>query len=110
MSPIKRGAVVEHPALFDFDSYPRPYVIISDDSHPFYGEEYVGLAITTTALDPAIAIDDDAWIHGGLPKTSFIKPWQPTLLKHDDIENAFGLLQPSLVDDVVGNLAIVVGK
>jgi len=108
MSAIERGAVIEYPALFGFDSYPRPYVIVSDDSHPFYGEEYIGLAVTTTGLDPAMPIDDDAWSRGGLPKQSFIKPWQPTLLKHDDIDDAFGKLRPSAVDRVVEELTTIV--
>lgn len=107
MSTLTRGAVVEYPAIFAFESYPRPYLIASGEAHPFHGEEYVGLAITTTDLDPALAINDDAWVHGGLPKRSFIKPWQPTLLKHDDIVDAFGLLQPSIVDRATADLAAV---
>jgi hypothetical protein len=46
MAPINRGAVIEYPALFDFDSYPRPYLIVSGEAHPFHGEEYIGVAIT----------------------------------------------------------------
>jgi len=110
MSALERGAVIEYPALFGFDSYPRPYVLVSDDSHPFHGEEYVGLAVTTTRLDPAIPIDDDAWVRGGLPRQSFIKPWQPTLLKHDEINDAFGLVRSSLVDRVAAELATLVGR
>lgn len=109
MSAIERGAVIEYPALFGFDSYPRPYVIVSDDSHPFYGEEYIGLAVTTTQLDPAMPIDDDSWVRGGLPKRSFIKPWQPTLLKRDDIDDAFGVLRSSVVDRAVAELTTIVG-
>jgi hypothetical protein len=110
MSALERGAVVEYPAIFAFESYPRPYLIASGDAHPFHGEEYVGLAITTTDLDPAMPIDDDAWVHGGLPKRSFIKPWQPTLLKHDDIVDAFGLLRPPVVDRATAGLGAVLGQ
>jgi hypothetical protein len=110
MAPIERGAVIEYPALFDFDSYPRPYLIVSGEAHPFHGEEYIAVAITTTALAPAIPIDDDAWVRGGLPKASFIKPWQPTLLKHADITDAFGILRASVVDQVVADLATIVGE
>jgi hypothetical protein len=97
MSALERGAVVDYLAIFAFESSPRPYLIASGGAHPFHGEEYVGLAITTTDLDPAMLIDD-AWVHGSLPKRSFIKPWQPTLLKHDDIVDAFGLLRLSVVN------------
>lgn len=107
---LRRGAVIEYPALFAFDSYPRPYLIASGDAHPFYGEEYVGLAITTTAWEAAIAVPEDAWVRGGLPKPSFVKPWQPTLLKHDDVIDAFGVVEPSLVDRTVAALENVVGR
>jgi len=108
MSAIERGAVVEYPAVFAFESYPRPYLIVSNESHPFHGEEYVGLAITTTEHDAAIPIDDDSWVRGRLPKRSFIKPWQPTLLKHDDIEDAFGLLDTPVVDRASRALAALI--
>lgn len=110
MAALERGAVIEYPALFAFESYPRPYLVISNDAHPFYGEEYIGLAITTTEWSAATPIPDDDWIRGGLPEPSYIKPWQPTLLKHDDIVDAFGLLNPSVVDRVVGELATLVGQ
>lgn len=107
---IKRGAVVEYPALFAFDSSPRPYLVISGDAHPFYGEEYIALAVTTTAWEAAVPITDDGWVRGGVPKPSYVKPWQPTLLKHDDIEDAFGILDSSVVDRAVKALGEVVER
>lgn len=83
---------------------------MSGAAHPFHGEEYIGVAITTTDLEPAIPIDDDAWMRGGLPKESFIKPWQPILLKHDDITDAFGVLQPTVVERAASRLASVIGQ
>ena len=107
MSALERGAVIEFPALFE--SYSRPYLIVSDESHPFHGNEYIGVAITTTAMEPAVPIKDDSWVRGGLPKKSFIKPWQPTLLKHEDIHDAFGVLEPRIVDRVADELASMIG-
>jgi len=104
MTALSRGAVIEYPSLFDFEAYPQPYLIISSDNHPFHGEEYLGLAITTTRWDAAISIDDDDWVRGELPKASFVKPWQPTLLKHSDVNDAFGVLRPALVDRAVTTL------
>ena len=108
MMAINRGAVVEYPALFSFESYPRPYLIISNPDHPFVGEEYVGLAITTTDLDAVLPIEEDAWVRGSLPKQSFVKPWQPTLLKDDHVIDAFGLLRESVVDHAVRDLRKVI--
>lgn len=108
-NPIKRGAVIEYPSLFAFESYPRSYLVVSGDALPFYGEEYVGLAITSTAWEAAVPVPEDAWVRGGLPKPSFVKPWQPTLLKHDDVIDAFCVVEPSLVDRAVEALVDVVG-
>lgn len=107
---LKRGAVIEYPALFAFESYPRPYLIVSGDAHPFYGEEYIGLAVTTTAWAAALPVPDDAWVRGGLPEPSFIKPWQPTLLKHDAVIDAFGVVERSLVDTAVDALGAVISR
>lgn len=109
MTALERGAVVEHPPVFDFDDYPRPYLIVSGDDHPFFGEEYVAMAITTTALEAAIPIDDADWELGELPRQSYIKPWQPILLKHADVEDAYGLLRSAAVDRAALVLAEITG-
>lgn len=106
---LRRGAVVEYPALFAFDSYPRPYLVVSGDAHPFYGEEYVALCVTTTAWEAALPVPFDAWVHGGLPKPGFVKPWQPTLLKHKDVIDALGVVDAAFVDRTVERLGDVVG-
>lgn len=56
MTVHERGEVVWHPAVFA--SYARPFLVVSTDGHPFHGEEYVGLSITTTEYDEAIPITD----------------------------------------------------
>lgn len=106
---LRRGAVIEYPALFAFESYPRPYLIVSGDAHPFYGEEYIGLVVTTTDWAAALPVPDDAWVRGGLPEPSFIEPWQPTLLKHDDVIDAFGVVDTAFVDRAVERLGDVAG-
>jgi hypothetical protein len=98
MRTLRRGAVVEHPPFFDFDPHPRPYLIASGETHPFYGEEYVVMAITTTEHPVAIPIEDGDWVRGGLPRRSYVKPWQPALLKHTTIVDAYGRLKETAVD------------
>jgi hypothetical protein len=46
--PFERGHVVWHPALFKETG--RPYLVLSDDAHPFHGTEYLVAGLTTTAL------------------------------------------------------------
>lgn len=102
MTTHRRGEVVWYPALFE--EYHRPYLLITSDRHPFHGEEYIGLAITTAEVTDAIQIDEDAWVLGELPEPSAVKPWNPTILKHDTIRSVAGVVQPSLIEAAVSML------
>lgn len=106
---INRGAVVEYPSIFDFENNPRPYLILSDKGHPFAGDEYISVAITTTGHDDSVPIDESDWVTGGLPKPSFVKPWQPVLLKHEQVVDAFGMLTQRFADNVAINIAALIG-
>ena len=67
----ERGVVVKGPDLFaDYDY--RPYVCLSDDSHPFSDEEALYAAITTTSRDAAIPITDEDFTTGSLPRESYV--------------------------------------
>jgi hypothetical protein len=98
----QRGEVVWYPAMFA--EYDRPFLVVSDGSHPFHGEEYVGLAVTTTAHDRAEPIGTADWELGSLPAESYVKPWNPVILKHPDIEGVAGTLSESCVDRAVAGL------
>lgn len=105
MTAHRRGEVVWYPALFA--DYARPFLLISSDRHPFHGDEYIGLAITTSAVEEAVSIAEDAWVLGELPKPSAVKPWNPTIIKHDGIRSVAGVVRPSLVDEAVSVLTDV---
>lgn len=105
---IDRGAVIEYPTIFDFDSYPRPYLILSGRNHPFAGKEYIGVAITTSDHSAAIEIPDSEWEVGGLPRESYVKPWQSAVLKHESVTDAFGKLRGAFVDQVATSLCSLV--
>jgi hypothetical protein len=67
-----RGAVVKGPDLFaDYDY--RPYVCLSDDTHPFSDEEALYAAVTTTQRAVAIPLTDDDFTTGGLPRESYLR-------------------------------------
>ena len=64
-----RGDVVFGADPFDNDKDARPWLIISDDSHPFYGEQYVSLTLTSKMwYDDGFELCDDDWIRGGMPE------------------------------------------
>ena len=45
----------------------RPYLILSNDHLPFYGQEYVAVAITTTSRTEAIELTTNRLETGRLP-------------------------------------------
>jgi len=95
---FERGHVVWHPALFKDTG--RPFLVLSGDTHPFHGTEYLVAGLTTTERPPAIPVPTDAWLTGGLSKASYVSPWFLTTLKHETIERGVG----SLISDIVGDV------
>ncbi|MCU4742932.1 hypothetical protein OB955_18630 [Halobacteria archaeon AArc-m2/3/4] len=104
----ERGEVVWYPALFA--DYDRPFLIVSTDDHPFYRDEYVALSITTTDLEASIRIGEDDWVIGELPKESHVKPWNPAIVKADEILSVAGAVTTDLVDRAVDDLASICGR
>ena len=97
--PFDRGHVVWHDDRFGTGG--RPWLVLSDDSHPFYGREYLVVGITTTERSGAVAIPDNAWSVGGLPRTSYVSPWFLTTLKHRGIDRGVGSITESVVETVI---------
>jgi mRNA-degrading endonuclease toxin of MazEF toxin-antitoxin module len=59
----------------------RPYLIVSNDHLPFYGQEYVAAGITTTGRTEAIELTTNRVETGRLPRTSYVSPWSVLTLK-----------------------------
>jgi len=76
----ERGAVVVAPDPFGGGDT-RPYLVVSNTTHPLGDEEAVAVVITTTERDRAISLADE-YVEGGLPYESFVSPWSPVTLKH----------------------------
>jgi hypothetical protein len=90
MPPYQRGDVVWHPAPFREGG--RPYVVLSDEDHPFWGEESIVVGVTTIERDRAIALPPAAWVEGAAPKPSWASPWYVLTLKHATITDRLGRL------------------
>lgn len=75
-----QGAIVI--ATDPFGNAPkRPYLIVSNSTHPFHGQEYVAAVITTTPRREAIELTSGRIERGKLPRQSFVSPWSVTTLK-----------------------------
>jgi mRNA-degrading endonuclease toxin of MazEF toxin-antitoxin module len=107
MAPYERGDVVWHPAPFRDGG--RPYVILSDDGHPFYGEEYVVVGVTTTEREQAVSLSSDAWAEGSPPKPSWASPWYVLTVKQATISDRLGRLTTETTNEIATAVARLVG-
>jgi len=99
-----RGDVVFGVDPFDNGKNARPWLIVSDDSHPFYGEQYVALTLTSkTWYDDGFALRDRDWIRGGMPENSKVMTWGFGSPSHDDLDRDRwqGTLEATVVDSCV---------
>jgi mRNA-degrading endonuclease toxin of MazEF toxin-antitoxin module len=100
VTTAERGAVVKGPDLFaDYDH--RPYVRLSDDTHPFCDEEGLYAAVTTTRRAAAISLSEDDFASGGLPRDSYVNPWTVVSIRHADLAGTEG----RLVEEKTENIA-----
>ena len=103
-----RGAVVKGPDLFaDYDY--RPYVCISDNTHPFSDEEALYAAVTTTRRAVAIPLTDGDFTTGGLPRESYVNPWTIATIRHADIQHEEGRLVNATIETVAEEAAGYLG-
>jgi mRNA-degrading endonuclease toxin of MazEF toxin-antitoxin module len=99
---FERGDMVYGADQFKGNDYSRPWLIVSNDTHPFQGDQYVVLAPTSkTWHDGSVPVDDDAWIDGGAPNRSSVLPWSVETIEPSDIEHRQGTIEASLVDEAV---------
>jgi mRNA-degrading endonuclease toxin of MazEF toxin-antitoxin module len=106
---VARGEVWWGPALFKGGDVYRPWLVLSDDSHPFADEECIAVGLTTTEHAAGIRIDADEWASGGTPRRSYVSPWYCATLKHVDLDRHQGSLSTEFVSRVAHELAEYVG-
>lgn len=105
----QRGDVVEASDPFDDDKPSRPFVIVNTGAHPFHGEQYVAMTLTTRSwYDETIALSSEDFVEGGLPKRSFVVPWGISSPQHTDIETYLGRLSTAAVDAAVREMVAYV--
>jgi hypothetical protein len=102
-----RCEVVTHPSLFN--SYTRPFVVVSHDTNSDYPDQHIALGISTTEVDESIPITSDDWAVGSLSKRSHIHPRYPTVISESDVVTTVGALTADIVDDAVTALGQEIG-
>lgn len=99
-----RGEVWWGPAPHKSGPSYRPWMIISDASHPFSRTECIVLALTTQPHAAGIKVPDTAWVRGGSNKDSYISPWYVTTIKYRDFDRQQGTLAQRIVTTTVETL------
>lgn len=78
---IDRGTVVLAPEQFSTGNSARPFIIISDDTYPFYPDGYLGIPVTTRDKENTVEIHEyeqvEVWeeLH---VQPSYANPYSPT--------------------------------
>lgn len=108
---FERGDVVWDADPWNDRDAPRPWLVVSGPEHPFHGEQYVALTLTTkTYHDGTVPIARDDWIEGGAPERSFVVPWGVASPKDADLndDRYVGHLSASVVDEAADLLCSLV--
>jgi hypothetical protein len=61
----------------------RPYLVLSDDTHPFAGRQYIAVGITTKEYEPSLPLEGN-FLTGELTERSFVSPWAVVSLRETD--------------------------
>ena len=105
--PIYRpGDVVYGTDPYEGTGPGRPWLVVSNhEGRPFYGEQYITLALTTkTWMEGLIEIEEVAWTRGGTPEKSHIVPWGVQSVGSVDIDYWQGRITPRLAGEAVDAL------
>lgn len=100
----EQGEVWWGPAPHESGPSYRPWLIISDTTHPFGHTECIALAMTTQHHSGAVDVPDEAWLEGGSAKEAYISPWYTATIKHRDFDRRQGRLTPARVAKAVVEL------
>jgi len=102
-----RGYVVVAADPFG-DTPRRPYLIVSDETHPFVGQQYIALGISTKRYDDSIPLAD-AFTEAELTRESFVSPWAVVSLRASHIERAVAQVSTELIDTATRQMARYAG-
>lgn len=102
----ERGDVVVAIDPFrDDETACRPFVIISTQTTPFQGQQFIGLSLTTrTWYEDRIPLVSGDWVAGGGPESSAVMPWSVNSVRDEWIDYRQGSLRRDVVEQAVGEL------
>jgi len=98
-----QGSIVLAPATFKRGV--RPYLIVSNQNRPFYGDRYTVAVITSTDRRGAIALSEPSLTEGEL-KTypSYVSPWSLHVFPHQEIIKRVAQVDEETMRTVAGKI------
>ena len=101
----ERGDVVRSVDPFKLgEDSQRPWLIVSNDSHPFGDEQFVTVAISTKEYGDSISLKPGVWTVGGVPRQSYVSPWAVRSPRIEDLFAWQGRVTGEFVDEIVDAL------
>jgi mRNA interferase MazF len=80
----------------------RPFLVVSNETRPYYGEDYTLAVMTTTKFEEAVQLTPDDVIKGDIDRyPSYIKPWSLHEFEHREIHRRVAQVS----DDVIRAVA-----
>jgi mRNA-degrading endonuclease toxin of MazEF toxin-antitoxin module len=96
---VSRGDVIIGPDFIGGNNR-RPFVVISNENHPFSSEECLVVLITTTERQESISLPEEKFKQGELPKESYASPWTVTTLKTSAVQEKIGKLNSDTLREI----------
>ena len=84
----------------------RPFLVVSNSSRPYQGQEYTTAIITTTERDTAVRFEADELTEGGINDyPSFVNPWSLHMLQHEEVDRRVAQVSPDVTRAVADGVA-----
>lgn len=77
---------------------------MNNDSHPLGDEQFVAIAASTQEYGGSLALAEDVWEIGDVPRESFVSPWAVHSPRIEDLVAWQGRVTNGFVNEVVDAL------
>lgn len=82
----------------------RPCLVVSNDSRPFHGEDYLVAGITTVSREEAIPLAGE-FEAGSLARESHVSPWTVLTIRHDHVSKRVAVASERVVAETARSIA-----
>lgn len=98
---FEMGDVFWAPDPYSSGTNPRPWLVLSAESIPYAGEEYICAGLTLSDLPDNVEVSPEDWVVGNDPEQrSFCSPWVLATIKHDAVAGPQGALTDEFATDI----------